>query len=107
MKLKCGKEHVLELEHMPLESRLVRGRRIFEPTQVKAARAAFLANRVVARTFQKTFTSEADRASNVAIDADRVDVAVYRDETGKHRVVYREAIVRFAPQAPVARRKAL
>ena len=107
MKLKCGKTEDLDLEHMPITRRTERGRRFFEPTTMAAGRAAFLANRVVARTFQKTFKGEAARAKRADIDDDRVDVAVYRDRSGKHRVVYREAIVRFEPDVSQARRKAL
>src|SRR5262245_15243321 len=107
MKLKCGKDEALDLEPMPIKRRLVQGRRIFEPEKMIAERAAFLANRVVARTFQKTFKSAAERAEQVDIDAKNVDVAVYRDDAGKHRVVYREAIVQFEPGASKARRKRL
>jgi hypothetical protein len=106
MKLSCGKNHVLDLDHVPLESRVVRGVRIFEPKHTKAARAAYLTNAVIGHTFGKAVgaTSMAERA---AIGADKVEVATFCDETGKVRVVYREAIVRFEPGIPQTKRKAV
>jgi subtilisin family serine protease len=106
MKLSCGKNDWLDLEHVPLESRLVRGVRIFEPKRTNAARAAFLTNRVIARSFGKAAgaTSMAERA---ALGTDKVEVATFRDETGKLRVVYREAIVRFEPGMPQKKRRAV
>src|SRR3982074_2148158 len=106
MKLSCGKNPVLDLDHVPLESRVVRGVRIFEPKHTKAARAAYLTNAVIGHTFGKAVgaTSMAERA---AIGADKVEVATFCDETGKVRVVYREAIVRFEPGIPQTKRKAV
>ena len=106
MKLSCGKRDWLDLEHVPLESRLVRGVRIFEPKRTNAARAAFLTNRVIARSFGKAAgaTSMAERA---ALGTDKVEVATFRDETGKVRVVYREAIVRFEPGMAQKKRRAV
>jgi subtilisin family serine protease len=109
MKLRYGSGgDFIYLEHMPIRrAKEKSGRRVFEPERLVAGRAAFLANRVVARTFQKTFAGEAERAKQVGIDDDRVRVAVYRDGTGKHRVVYREAIVRFRPDVSLKTRRAL
>lgn len=107
MKLKCGESDWLDLEHMPIKRTTEKGRRVFEPTKMIAGRAAFLANRVIARTFQKTFKGEAERAERVGLDDDRVRVAVYRDGTGKHRVVYREAVVRFKPMLSQKTRRSL
>jgi subtilisin family serine protease len=112
MKLKCGHDDWLDLEHMQIERRPKRqieeGRSYFEPRTAKAGRAAVLANRVVARTFRKSYDSEADRAASSDIDASKVEVAVYRDDTGKHRVIYREAVLRFeAGSSQASRRKLL
>jgi subtilisin family serine protease len=109
MKLKCGKgynDHVV-LRHMPIEARVEKGAKIFEAKRSDATKAAYLANKVVTRTFMKTFSSEADRAIRVDIGAGRVKVAVYQDDVGRHRVVYREAIVRFEDDCSKARQKKL
>src|SRR5438309_1534635 len=82
MKLSCGKEDRLDLEHVPLESRVVRGVRIFEPKRTSEARAAVLTNNVVARTFQKA-VHPMDKTGRAAVRPDRIDVATFRDESGK------------------------
>ena len=107
MKLSCGKNDRLHLEHVPLHSRVVRGVRIFEPKRTEAARAAFLTNRVIARHFGKTVGATSSRAERAAIGADKVEVATFCDDTGKLRVVYREATVRFEPGTPQAKRRAV
>jgi subtilisin family serine protease len=104
MKLRCGKGDWLDLEHMPLEARRTQGLKQFEPKQRKASRAAFLANVVVERTFGKSGRTRAER---VAAGANKVDVATFRDATGKLRVVYREAVVRFEPGVSNRKRKAV
>src|SRR5262245_5300420 len=104
MKLRCGKDDWLELEHMPLETRRTKGLKRFEPKQKKAARAAYLANVVVERTFGKAGRSREER---IALGANKVDVASFRDAAGKLRMVYREAIVRFEPGVSAKKRKAV
>jgi subtilisin family serine protease len=106
MKLSCGKDDSLDLDHVALESRVVRGVRIFEPKHTTAARAAFLTNRVIARSFGKS-AGVVGMAERAAIGADKVEVATFCDDTGKLRVVYREAIVRFEPGTPQAKRRAV
>ena len=106
MKLQCGKDHKLDLEHVPLNSRVIRGVRIFEPKRTSEARAAYLTNTVVARTFQKA-VGAADMSARIAIGAHQVQAATFRDETGKLRVVYREAIVRFEAGTSQAKRRAI
>lgn len=107
MKLKCGKYETLDLERMQIQSRLVKGRRIFEAKKGSAGQAAALTTKVVARTFGKSFESEAARAEQAGVEDKQVEVATFRDESGKYRVVYREAIVRFEATASQASRKAL
>ena len=109
MKLKCGKDRgdYIVLQPMKIEARVMKGVKIFEAKRKDATKAAYLANKVVTRTFMKTFSSEADRAVRTDVGADRVEVAVYQDDTGKHRVIYREAIVQFEDGISLARRKAL
>src|SRR5262245_10609561 len=107
MKLSCGKNDRLHLDHVPLHSRVARGVRVFEPKRTDAARAAFLTNRVVARHFSKAVGATSSRVKREAIGADRVEVATFCDDTGKLRVVYREAIVRFEPGTPQAMRRAV
>jgi subtilisin family serine protease len=107
MKLSCGKNDRLHLDHVPLQSRVVQGARIFEPKRTDAARAAFLTNRVIARHFGKAVGATSGGVERAAIGADKVDVATFCDDTGKLRVVYREAIVRFEPGTPQAKRKAV
>jgi subtilisin family serine protease len=107
MKLSCGKNDRLHLDHVPLHSRIVRGARIFEPKRTDAARAAFLTNRVVARHFGKAVGATSSRVERAAIGADKVQVATFCDDTGKLRIVYREAIVRFEPATPQAKRRAV
>lgn len=104
MKLRCGKGDWLDLEHMPLEPRRSRGLKYFEPKQKKAARAAFLANEVIERAFGKSGRSTEER---IAAGANKVDVATFKDITGKLRVVYREAVVRFEPGVSQKKRKAV
>ena len=86
---------------------MARGVRVFEPKRTDAARAAFLTNRVVARHFGKAVDATSSTVERAAIGADKVEVATFCDDTGKLRVVYREAIVRFEPGTPQAKRGAV
>jgi len=105
-KLSCGKQDWLHLEHIPLRSRIVDGMRIFEPKHSDAGHAAALTNKVVARTFEKA-AGGLSPAERKKIGAHKVAPATYRDESGKVRVVYREAIIRFEPGTSRARKNAL
>jgi subtilisin family serine protease len=107
MKLRFGKAGWIELDQMPLASHVVEGVRVFEPATAAAGRAAFLTNAVVATTFGKAVPSFATATERERIGADKVESAAFRDKDGAVRVVYREAVVRFEPQATPAQRKAL
>ena len=107
MKLRFGKAGWIELDQMPLASHVVEGVRVFEPATAAAGRAAFLTNAVVATTFGKAVPSFATATERERIGADKVESAAFRDKDGAVRVVYREAVVRFEPQATQAQRKAL
>lgn len=105
-KLSCGKDDWLKLEHIPMRSRIIDGVRIFEPTHSDAAHAAALTNKAVARAFEKSAGGMSPHERS-RIGAHKVAAATFRDEHGKVRVVYREAIVRFEPGTARARRKAI
>jgi hypothetical protein len=107
MKLLFGKKDAIELELVPLRSEVDRGVRTFAPARRGTARAAFLANVVTARTFEKAVSSFATMAERRAIGAEKVDTAVFRDPSGGLRVVYREVVVRFAPSTSATKRKQL
>src|SRR5262249_60881141 len=95
MKLSCGKNDRLHLDHVPLHSRVVQGVRVFEPKRTEAARAAFLTNRVVARHFGKAVGATSSRVDRAAIGADKGEVATFCADTGKLRVVHPEALGRL------------
>jgi subtilisin family serine protease len=107
MRLQFGKSDWIELEPVPLSSRVERGVRLFEPTDGAGGRAAFIANRVTARAFGKGVASYATIADREAIGADKVRTAVFRDPSGALRVIYREVIIRFERSASESKRKAL
>src|SRR4029453_2309743 len=107
MKRRFGKPGWIELDQMPLASHVVEGVRVFEPATAAAGRAAFLTNAVVATTFGKAVPSFATATERERIGADKVESAAFRDKDGAVRVVYREAVVRFEPQATQAQRQAL
>lgn len=117
MKLRFGKEDWLDLEPVPLESHVELGVRTFALTgavRMKSAvaraatsRAAVVAGRVTAQTFKKSVAPYASPAERAAAGADKVETAVFRDKTGALRVVYREVVLRFAPNTAQTRRKAV
>jgi subtilisin family serine protease len=107
MRLQFGKSDWVELEPVPLESRVERGVRFYLPRDETGGRAAVIANRVTALTFDKAVRSYATAAEREAIGAKKVKTAVFRDPSGALRVIYREVIIRFEPAVPKSRRKAL
>ena len=107
MKLRYGKNDWLQLQHVPLRSEVHRSVRTFVATGERGGRAAVVANTVVATTFEKAVPSFATIAERKEIGADKVKTAVFRDQAGALRVVYREIIVRFEPKVSKTRRTAL
>jgi hypothetical protein len=116
MKVRLGKGDWLELEHIPLESHVEDGARFFSATATRAlaprdlalrTHAATVANTAVSQTFDKWVSDIASTKERAAIAPERVQAAVFRDRSGSMRVVYREVVVRFEPQMPQAKRKAL
>lgn len=109
MQLAFGKQATISLTPIPLVSELVEGRRTFfstgsEHTQPVAARV----NAVLRSTFGKTFTSFTSAAARAEANAEKVEVAAFKDdESGAVRLVYREIIIRFEPKAPARTRKKL
>ena len=57
------------------------------------------------RAIGKAVPSFATATERERIGADKVESAAFRDKDGAVRVVYREAVVRFEPQATQAQRK--
>jgi len=117
MKLRFGKDDWLELDPVPLESHVALGVRTFALTgamrpksavaRAATSRAAVVANRVTAQTFQKAVSPYASPAERAEAAADKVETAVFRDKSGALRVVYREVVLRFAANTPQTRRKAV
>jgi subtilisin family serine protease len=114
MKLRFGKDDWLELDPVPLDSQVSQGVRTFAlagpvattsfVARAATSRAAAVANRVTAQTFQRaapSFPSPVEAATN------KVETAVFRDRSGRLRVVYREVVLRFAAHTAQKRRKAV
>jgi Zn finger protein HypA/HybF involved in hydrogenase expression len=81
MKLRFGKGSWLELEHMPLESAVEHGMRVFAPAATRAAsprvlvdrgRAAAVANRAVRQAFEKWVPETASVKERKEIAGDKV-----------------------------------
>jgi subtilisin family serine protease len=105
-----GKNVELDLELVPLRSRLEDGRRVFAPVGDAPMRAAFVATRAVAQAFVAPELAGARKSENSAAReevASRVECAVFRDISGSLRIVYHELVVRFEPEATESRRSAL
>ena len=110
MRLMHGKNVELDLELVPLRSRLEDGRRVFAPVGDAPMRAAFVATRAVAQAFVAPELAGARKSENSAAReevASRVECAVFRDISGSLRIVYHELVVRFEPEATESRRSAL
>jgi subtilisin family serine protease len=107
MKLRFGKSGWIDLIPLPLASRVERRVRIFEAAGAASARAAVVANSVVARNFDKAVRSDASDAERAEIAADNVDTAAFTDATGLLRYVYREVVIRFEPQLKAGARQKL
>ena len=117
MKLRFGKDDWLELDPVPLESHVDQGVRTFALAggmrtksavgRAATSRAAVVANRVTAQTFEKTVSPYASPAERAEAAADKVETAVFRDKSGALRVVYREVVLRFEANIPQTRRKAV
>lgn len=116
MRLRFGKEDWLELEPVSLDSHDELGVRTFslapQPmsspiARSAASRAAVVANRVVAQTFQKSVAAYASPAERAKAGTDKVETAVFYDPRGNLRVVYREVVIRFEPNIPETKQKAV
>lgn len=118
MKLRFGKDDWLELEPVSLNSHNDLGVRTFSlapqslamssPTaRTAVSRAAVVTGRVVEQIFQKSVATYASPAERSAAGAERVETAVYYDPLGALRVVYRELILRFEPNLPEDKKKAV
>jgi subtilisin family serine protease len=104
MKLRYGKYDWLDLVQLPLHSRVENKVRVFEAATKAAARAAVIANEVVAKNFGKWVPSFASAAQRAAVAADKVETAVFRGAGGLLRYVYREVVIRFEPGIGAAAR---
>ena len=116
MRSRFGKEDWLELEPVSLDSHDELGVRTFslapQPmsspiARSAASRAAVVANRVVAQTFQKSVAAYASPAERAKAGTDKVETAVFYDPRGNLRVVYREVVIRFEPNIPETKQKAV
>jgi subtilisin family serine protease len=107
MKLRFGKSGWIELVQLPLASHVERKVRVFESASPASARAAVVANSVIARNFEKSVPAYANAAQRADVAADKVETAAFTDGTGLLRYVYREVVIRFEPDIAAAARQKL